>query len=89
MGSICKKYIESALFKAYILSKNCAFAVTIIDNNCEFDGILESMNLDEYERMDLPMEQHDHSLHEHTGVGMAPILATKRTLGPHRVKKVH
>ena len=30
------------------------------------------MNIDQYELNDLPMKQSGDSLHEHTGVGMAP-----------------
>ena len=53
----------------------------VIDDNRELDRILECTKLDRYELIDLPMEQHDHSSQEHTGVGMAPNLDTKRTLG--------
>ena len=54
-------------------------SMLIIDNNHELDRILESMNLDEYELIDLPMEQPDDSSHEHTRVGMGPALDTGST----------
>ena len=40
--------------------------MSIIDNNHEIDRILESMNLDDYELINLPMEQHDDKSQEHT-----------------------
>ena len=57
----------------------------IIDNNRELDRLLECTNLDKYELIDLPIEQHADSSQEHTGVRMAPTLDTKRTSGlvPH------
>ena len=39
------------------------------------------MNLGEWELIDLPMEQHDDSLQEHTGIRMAPTLDARRTSG--------
>ena len=50
--------------------------ISIIDDNHEFDRILESTNLDEYEIIDLPMEQPDHLSHELTGIGMPHTLDT-------------
>ena len=50
--------------------------MSIIDDKHKLDRILESMNLDEYELMDLLMEQPGDSSHEHTGVGMALTLDT-------------
>ena len=55
--------------------------MSIIDDDHELDRILESMSLDEYELIDLPMEQPDDSSHEHIGVGIAPTLDAGRTLG--------
>ena len=61
----------------------------IIDDDYEFDTTLESTNLDEYELIDLPMEQPDGSPHECMSgsphecmsVGMAPTLDTGITSG--------
>ena len=47
----------------------------IIDDDSEFDRILETINFDNYELIDIPMES-DESLHELTGVGMAPTADT-------------
>ena len=42
-------------------------------------------NLDKYELIDFPMEQHDDSSQEHSGVGLAPTLDTSAS---HCVKGV-
>ena len=62
-------------------------SMSIIDDDQELDRILESTNLDEYEPLNLPMEQPNDLLHELKGVRMAPTLDTESicTLGlaPH------
>ena len=57
--------------------------MSIIDDNRELDGILESRNLNEYELINLPMEQPDDLLHKHTciDIRMAPTLDTGSVLG--------
>ena len=57
------------------------YRLSIIDNDHKFDRILESMNLDEYECINLPMEQVDDSSQEHTYIRMAPTLDTESTSG--------
>ena len=58
------------------MPKNCVLAADIlIYDDHKLDTILESTNLDEYEFINLPMEQN-----EHMGVGITPILDTSRTL---------
>ena len=42
---------------------------------------LQRTNLDKYKLIDLSMEQHGDSSHEHTGVGMAPTSDTGSTSG--------
>ena len=54
---------------------------SIIDDNRELDRTLEYKYLDKYEHIGLPVEQHDDSSQEQTGVGMAPTFDTKRTSG--------
>ena len=71
------------------MSKNCALAVDILTyDGHELDRILESTNLDEYEFIDLPVEQHDDSSQVHTGVGMAPTLDTSICRGLQSVEGV-
>ena len=57
--------------------------MSIIDDDHELDGILEgilkSINLDEYELIDFSVEHPGDSSHEHTGVGMAPTSSTRST----------
>ena len=53
----------------------------IIDDDRELDRILESENLDDYEHMDMPMEQPGHLSHKHTRVRMAPTLDTRKYVG--------
>ena len=53
--------------------------MSIIDDNHELDRILERMNLEEYELLNLPMEQPNDLLHKLTGVRMAPTLDTGST----------
>ena len=60
----------------------------ITDDDHKLDRILRSTNLDEYELIDLPMEQNADSLQKHTGVGMAPTLDTSRTSGSYPMKGV-
>ena len=63
----------------------------IIDNR-KLDRILECTNLDKYELIDLPMEQHDDSddsSQEHTDVGMAPTWILKGHRGSHLVNEVY
>ena len=55
--------------------------LSVLNDYHELDRILESTNLDEYEFIDLPMEQHDDLLQEHLGVGIAPTLDTESALG--------
>ena len=50
--------------------------MSIIDDDHHPKRISESMDLDEYQLIDLPMEQPDGLSHEHTGIGMAPTLDT-------------
>ena len=85
--SVKKIFQKRSGFEAYVVSKNCALEVDIlIYDKYELDRILESLNIEEYDLIDLPMEQHDDSSQEHTGVRMAPTLDTSRILGlaPHR-----
>ena len=48
------------LLTTYVLTCSCS----IVDEH-ELDRILESVNLDEYELIDFPMEQLGDSSHEH------------------------
>ena len=78
-------------FEAYILCEQlCAsnyytvrgLSMTIIDDDDqELDRILENTNLDEYELIDVPIEQHSDSTQHNLGVGMAPISDTNSTSG--------
>ena len=62
-------------------TKNMDLRMSIIDDDHEVDRILESMNLDEYKLINLPMEQPGDSSHEHTAIGIAPTLDTGSTSG--------
>ena len=62
--------------------------MSIIDHDHEFDKILESTNLDEYEPIDLPMKQPGDLSHEQTGIKMVPTLDTESTSGLHPVNRV-
>ena len=55
-------------------------SMLVVDDSLELDRILESTNLEEYELIDLPMEQPDDSLLKHTSVRMAHTLDTGSTL---------
>ena len=46
--------------------------MSIIDDDHELDRILENTYFDEYELIDLPMEQLEGSAQENSGVGTAP-----------------
>lgn len=52
-----------------------------IDDDHELEWILESTNINEYELIDLPMEEPDDLSHEHMGVRMAPTLDLGSTSG--------
>ena len=82
-SSICEKDLLKALrFEAYIMSNNCALALDIlIYDNHELDRILESTNSDNYELINLSIEQRDDLSQEHMGVRMAPTLDTSRMSG--------
>ena len=84
-SSICEKDFSKAVrFEAYIMSNNCALALDIhvlIYDNHELDRILESTNSDNYELINLSIEQHDDLSQEHMGVRMAPTLDTSRMSG--------
>ena len=55
--------------------------MTIIDDDQELDRILKNTNLDEYEIIDVPIEQHSDSTQVNLGVGMAPISDANSTSG--------
>ena len=61
--------------------------MSITDDDHELDRIVESKNLDDYELVDLPMEQPDDTSHENTVVRITPTLDMGRTVTselPHR-----
>ena len=65
-----------------VLAFNILLSMLIMDNHHKLDRILRSTNLDEYELIDLPMEQQSgDSSHEHTGIGMALTSDTRSTSG--------
>ena len=53
----------------------------IIEDDHEFDRILESTNLDKYRLIDLPLEQPGDWSHKPMGVRMAPTLDTGNMSG--------
>ena len=81
-GCICKTS-KTLLFRGLHCVKKIVRQLlrSIIDDNRELGRTLECTctYLDKYEVIDLPIQQHDDSSQEHTGVGMAPTLDTKRT----------
>ena len=65
----------------YMYTLTTYLSISIIGDNYEPDRILESMNLDEYEIIGLPIEQLDDLSHKPTGIGMPHTLGTRSTSG--------
>ena len=55
--------------------------MTIIDDDQELARILENSNLDEYELIDVPIEQYSDSTQDNLGTRMSPISDTNSTSG--------
>ena len=62
--------------------------MSIIDGEHKFNKNLESPYLDEYELIDLPMEQSGGLSHKHAGVGKALDVHVRIRRGWHHLKKV-
>ena len=74
ISSLSPKFVNRIVWSHY----SNFLSMSIIDDDLELDGSLETTNFDDDELIDIPRES-DESLHELTGVGVAPASDTPIT----------